>query len=90
MVRRPERTGTVGATSLAPGPQPNLPSERISGYSRTGFFIHRRTGGGFSLDRGPEGSSKGSPMPFALLVILLVLAVVALLFAVYFLVRRWL
>jgi hypothetical protein len=29
-------------------------------------------------------------MPFALLVILLVLAVVALLFAVYFLVRRWL
>jgi hypothetical protein len=29
-------------------------------------------------------------MPFALLVILLVLAVVALLFAVYLLVRRWL
>ena len=29
-------------------------------------------------------------MPFALLVILLVLVVVALLFAVYWLVRRWL
>jgi hypothetical protein len=89
MVRRPERTGTVGATSLAPGPQPNLPSERISGYSWTGFFIHRRTGGGFLLGRGRKGA-KGSPMPFALLVILLVLAVVALLFAVYLLVRRWL
>ncbi len=67
---------------------PNLPSERISGYHGPGSWsivaqatVPRSAGG-----RGTEPDT----VTFALLTFLLVLAVVAVLFVISYLVRRWL
>ena len=67
---------------------PNLPSERISGYHGPGSWSIVAQAAIPCL----AGTGRREPdtMPFALLAILLALAVVAVLVAFFFLVRRWL
>ena len=68
--------------------EPNLPSERISGYHGPGpwSIVSQATVPCLA----GTGRREPDTMPFALLAILLALAVVAVLVAIFFLVRRWL